>query len=279
MALKIRFTRFTQRPPFGMFVQWTLDGVSPAMNGDFTFSLERSGGPNGPWEPVATGLVNNYAYFDQLPQPPDTSYRNVRPTNMFAFWRDFDYKVSVVAPNGERAEASEISSSGYSMNGRMSGQQRKAIRDMSVSLRLNGTPAALLKRKRWGTRCRCVDKQTREPTLSSCKTCWGTGFVGGYWDPVITNVRRSIPQGGTSVMPEGRNEGSSVRIAFGNTPGLDQGDVFVFFNDGRRYLVDQASSTEFQLGTIHQYATCVELPRLSILYSMVVDPNAVNPWM
>jgi len=259
-------------------MQWTLDGVTPQMNGDFVFALERSGAMNGPWEPVIAGLINNYAYFDKFPQPPNTSYRDVRPTNMFSFGRDFFYRVTVKAPNGETSQAVEEASATPYMNGKMAGQARKATKNIETSLRLNGTEVALLKRRRWGVRCDCVDKQTREPTKSQCLKCYGTGFRGGFFDPIIELVRRSIPQGGISMQPEQRNEANSVRITFPSTPGLDQGDLFVFLRDGRRYEVDQPSETQFQLNTIHQYCNATELPRTHIYYRIKVDAGAENPW-
>lgn len=280
MPVSIRFTRFTPRPPEGFFLQWTLDGVTSQLNGDFLFSLERAGASAGPWTPVVSGLVNQYAYYDKLPQPPGTTYRDYRPANMFSFGRDFTYRLTVTAPDGSTAFTVDEASATPFMNGKMEGQRRKAARDFRVSLRLNGTEVALLKRKRWGPRCpKCVDKLLKEPTLSTCKVCYGTGFTGGFWSPIVEMVRREIPQGAIAVTPEGRGEGNAVRVKFPDSPGLDQGDLFVFFRDGRRYTIDSPSETQFQLNTVHQYATCLELPRGSILYSVPVDFNTKNPWV
>lgn len=279
MALTIRFTRFSPHPPEGLFMQWTLDGVTPQMNGDFTFSVERSGSSLGPWELIASGLINNYAYFDKFPQPPNTSYRDVRPTNMFSFGRDFFYRVKVKAPNGESSEAVDEASSTPFMDPKIAGHARKATKNIETSLRINGTEAALFKRLRWGVRCVCVDKQTREPTRSQCKICYGTGFRGGFFEPVIAKVRRSIPQGASAVMPEQRTEGSSVRITYPSNPGLDQGDLLVFLRDGRRYEIDQPSDTQFQLNTLHQYCDALELPRTHVYYQVVVNRTLKDPWL
>lgn len=49
---------------------------------------------------------------------------------------------------------------------------------------LAGVPGHLLKARRQGVRCACVNPTTRERGNSSCATCYGTGFVGGYHPPL-----------------------------------------------------------------------------------------------
>ena len=46
-----------------------------------------------------------------------------------------------------------------------------------------GAEGYLLKRKLFGTECTCRDHQTREIRNAQCATCYGTGFVGGYYEP------------------------------------------------------------------------------------------------
>jgi hypothetical protein len=48
-----------------------------------------------------------------------------------------------------------------------------------------GQDGYLLKRKVAGTKCPdCLDYVTEEVTNAQCDTCYGTGFVAGYFDPV-----------------------------------------------------------------------------------------------
>jgi hypothetical protein len=49
-----------------------------------------------------------------------------------------------------------------------------------------GLEGVLLKRKIWGTACPdCTDENLNEHSLDShCLTCYGTGLVGGYYDPI-----------------------------------------------------------------------------------------------
>jgi len=64
---------------------------------------------------------------------------------------------------------------------------RDIVRQESVRLikRRAGTRGWLLRRRFSGTRCEdCVEPETGRITDPECETCFGTGFVGGYYDPM-----------------------------------------------------------------------------------------------
>lgn len=57
---------------------------------------------------------------------------------------------------------------------------------LSLSAAQAGQDGFLLKRKLYGPRCEfgCLDHVTGEVTVTLCENCYGTGFDGGYFDPV-----------------------------------------------------------------------------------------------
>lgn len=77
--------------------------------------------------------------------------------------------------------------------GRMARQDWARAQDMFRRARLgidkrltsdSGLQGWLLKRRLYGTPCTiCLDHLTREVKDPRCRTCWGTGFVGGYFQP------------------------------------------------------------------------------------------------
>lgn len=73
--------------------------------------------------------------------------------------------------------------------GRLSQEQWLQAREIArkEQLRLRqfvGMEGYLLKARRYGPPCTCVDPVTYERNTSACLSCWGTGITGGYHEPV-----------------------------------------------------------------------------------------------
>lgn len=275
MALSIKLTKITPLYPHGFFVQWALGGATAS--GVYRFDVFRSGSSEGPWELVVRQLANQYAYTDRLVQPEGTAHADYRRPNQLGFTRGFFYRVVVTGPDGAQAEV--VDDLDPQLDRKQAQYWRKMVRDLSVGLRkLNGVPCAVLKKKQWGERCpRCYDKVSREVVRANCVTCWGTGFVGGYWAPVKVHTRRSAPVSATQQTPEGKSDSNSVRIWMPHIPQLDRDDVIVFLRDNKRFRVDQQSETQITTVTVHQTISAVEIERSHILYKLPVDVDAVQP--
>jgi hypothetical protein len=276
--MKLRIINITALDPDGFFIQWVLDNAQES--GTYTFSIYRSGGSAGPWEPLAENITDTYAFKDTFTAPhPATTYNVVRP-NQLNLFRTFFYRVVAKSPSGVIAEFIE----------ELDPRKDNTIEDLKMAqyrrhtrfkflrtLRLNGTPIVILKRRRWGVRCKCVDKISREIVRSSCRECWGTGFIGGYWSPIKTNARRSVSPNSSAVMPEGMHDSNDVRIWLPDFPSLEKEDVIIFLKDNSRWLVDVVTSTQIRLIEVHQVATIVALDKSHILYRFPVDfTNTLN---
>lgn len=271
--MKVRITLVTSVPPKGNFVQWTLD--NPSEVGEFKFQLERAGGPNGPWEVVLTPVVAQYAVLDPLDQRAET-LDYIRPNQLSMYDRVY-YKVTCTTPSG--AVLTHVSESGPdTLSLIMRGRRRKMMRDFRLSLKFNGTPVVLLKRRTWGARCpRCVDKRTGQIVRSECNACWGTGFEGGYWAPYLTYARRSVTATSVTNAPEQKTDANDAQIWLPDFPQMERDDVIVALHDSRRFRVDRQVQTEVQLAGVHQVLTCQELGHDHVIYRYAVSPETINP--
>src|SRR6266542_4309468 len=103
----VAITRTTALYPTAVFVQWD---IFPEESGDHLVDLFRSGGPNGPWEPVALSLANAYQYLDShfnLPPPPRST--DIREgLHFFSLARDVYYRVTVTPPSGPANQFSSM---------------------------------------------------------------------------------------------------------------------------------------------------------------------------
>lgn len=61
---------------------------------------------------------------------------------------------------------------------------REVVRQERINFREGGVEGFFLKRKLFGAPCECLDFATREIRNAQCESCYGTGFVGGYWPGV-----------------------------------------------------------------------------------------------
>lgn len=274
----VRITASVGLPPKGYFIQWTTDDATES--GQYVFELFRSGGPVGPWEPVTGPISNTYSHFDDFTVPTaKTTALELRP-NLFGLFREFVYRIVMTSPSGKTYEA--IADIGANFDGapadvKMNQYLRKIIRDFRLTLKFNGTPCMLLKRRRWGVRCVCVDKATKEIMRASCKKCWGTGLVGGYWAPFPLAVRRNTGTNGSVIAPAGKGDSNDVKFWMADFPNVEQDDLLVFLKDQRRFRLDQATQTEIRLRLAHQVVSAQEIEHGNILYQLPVRLDQSKP--
>lgn len=274
----VRIVATVGLPPKGYLVQWTTDGATES--GAYSFELFRSGGPKGPWEAVTGPITNTYSHFDDFTVPTaKTTSLELRP-NLFGLFREFVYKVVMTTPSGAVFEA--IDDVGATFDGnpsdvKMNQYLRKIVRDFQVTLKFNGTPCALLKRRRWGTRCVCVDKATKEVMRASCKKCWGVGLVGGYWDPYPLLVRRNTGTNASLITPNGKSDSNDIKFWMADFPAVEQDDILVFLKDQKRFRLDQSTQTEIRLRPAHQVVSAQEIERGHILYQLPVRLDQDKP--
>jgi hypothetical protein len=278
MSLELTVNGVAPLFPIGFFVQWALTGASES--GTYKFDVYRSGSTTGPWEPVAIGLENQYAVADKFTEPfASTSAEILRP-NQLNLYRLFIYRVVVTSPSGKTAEGQLDNAplDEAALNDRRMVQYaRKLIRDFRLSLKFNGTRCVLLKRRHWGVRCECVDKKTKEIVRGSCRRCWGTGIVDGYWAPITTYARRGPGTNTSAVTPQGKSDSSDGKIWLPDYPALEADDVLVFMKENTRWRIDQSSTTQIRLQDVHQVISTQALDRAHILYRYAIDPRQIEP--
>lgn len=141
----------------------------------------------------------------------------------------------------------------------------------------------LLKARRYGTRCTCVDPQSREVTDSSHALCFGTGFVGGYHPAVAATFVNLDPAAGRERVAYNEGFGTArpvtTRGRFAATVPIVQRDAWVAYGSDERYHVHTVRVAADWRGV--PVVNQVELrlaPRSDILYKVpVVRPDDPLP--
>jgi hypothetical protein len=271
MALSVSVIRTLSLFPNGVFLQWELTGA--VESGPYLATVFRSGSPGGPWDLLVDSSPDLASFTDHFPLP--ASPTNTDP-NQLSLSRGLFYRVRVVPPSGPSAAAEVVSAVEPLLTGRQRLVRRKIVRDEYVMLsRLNGVEVAVLKRKHWGQRCpKCFDPYTGESMRGSCGTCFGTTFVGGFFDPIVVWAKRSPVPVQVALSPEGKAETAFTGIIMLDAPAVRDDDVLVFLRDNRRFLVRRVLPTELRTVTVHQRLEVSELARSDVLYRFPVDFQA-----
>lgn len=267
--MKLDITRFAAMYPYGYFVQWTLSNVGPADAGEFRFTLERSGGSSGPWTEVMAAQ-DQYAFEDRF-NAVQSTLDELQP-NGLRFFQEIHYRVTATSLLSGRVVSATEGTGPHDASRRMQMYLRKGQNYFSRTLRYNGTPIAILKKRRWGPRCpKCFDKRTKEVIRPNCSVCWATGFVGGYWAPVYSKARRNVSSNASAVTANQKSDSNDASFWLAAYPSLEKDDILISMSDQRRFRCDVRLETEIQLNAVHQEVTAQELPHDHVMMQYPVN--------
>jgi hypothetical protein len=278
MSLSVRITKVTPLYPKSVFLQWDL--IDPTESGTYNFLLERSGSVEGPWTVIEPNLPNTFNYVDDFTKPDDQ--KDDGRINLLSLQRQIYYRVTATPPSGCDNDAT---SDPHGLENELSpiqaGLRRKLRYEEGILWRrINGTKLALLKRKHWGERCTddCYDTLTRTVVKEHCPVCFGTGFVGGYWNPVVVYGRIHPPDNIVAQTTQrDKQESSNHHISVPDIPLMQDNDIVVELVTNTRHIIRRKSQTEIARHHVHQQLTTSVLAHSSVEYEILVDATTTPP--
>ena len=246
---------YTTPATAGVFVQWSTEDV-PAGAAP-TFTLERAGGPEGPWELVVADSTGYYFY----------DYGSIEHLSLH---RQVYYRVTAVAGGATVVSAPALI--GDTLPKRQRLLRKKIQRDISVQYKVgSGIEFALFKRRHWGPRCpKCYDPLTKTVLNGRCLYCYGTSYENGYHDPVRVLGRKGVTNIQTSIAPQGLVEVNQLRFTILDYPRLEPDDLVCEVHQDRRYVIKHVTRTELRGVPVHQELVMSEIQRDSVEYRLVV---------
>ena len=239
----------------GALISWELHPLFP-VTAPITFTVEVSRSGVGDWQTVGT-VVNGYSLTD---------------TSRWLYGKlpRLHYRVSFTQ------DAVTNVSDSTQVDGILAGKDlrmaREMIRKERLRLRLWGICGLLYKRRRWGVRCpECIDWDTGQVKNNHCDVCYGTGFTGGYFDPVEYFVSENTGSTHRQVTDPGRGQVvDKILSARGiKCPWLDTGDFWVDSDSDMRYVIQTISEVAIRGVTIVFPQIEMRLaPSTDIIYSI-----------
>jgi len=271
-TLQVKITRVTPVWPRKTYIQWLLRNPPEATG--YTVNVYRAESSEGPWTLLTQTALNDAYYYvdDQQSAPHDGT-----EPSQFSLRRIQYYRVTVESAEGDVAAADTPSMP--PLDRRREGIWRKLVRDAHLMLKKGiGTEVAVLKKRTWGEPCTNCQTAMQRTARSHCSTCYGTGFVGGYWNPVYTWANRGTSPVEVQITQEGKTEIHQIQGILGFVPWVEVDDILCFIRDNKRYRIDRVMTTEIHTRTVHQELLLSELSRSSAVYKINVDSWRDPEW-
>jgi hypothetical protein len=230
---------------------------------DYTFQVQRSESPNGPWDSLSVPFRDEYRFIDNKLH---TGMRNRK-----YFYQVFVFKVptqdtKAFGPVSQEPDADLIA--------------LELRRQMQLLFKeFAGRRCWVLPARTFGQRCTCWNPKLKQRTRSGCKLCYDTGFVRGYMSPIESWIQVDPSPKTKQITNVGEQEQSNTTMRLVWYPPLKPDDLIIE-PENRRWKVVQVNQTEQGRAAVHQEVQIHEVPPKDIEYAvpLVLDRALKDIW-
>ena len=185
-------------------------------------------------------------------------------------WREVYYKLRVTSPDGSVDE-----SEAFGVASQPTLETIATRRRTDLSLHFEGVPCLIYVRRGDGERCpECWDPALQKVVSSTCPRCFNTGRLGGFYSPVLTQVKidpvTKVNEPGDTLKQVSQTRGKCSFI-----PVVSPRDLLYEVNTGKRWRLVTVTPTEHHRVTIHQDLTILELNPGDIENRLPIPTNPV----
>jgi hypothetical protein len=186
-------------------------------------------------------------------------------------WREIYYKLKVTSPDGGVDETGP-----YNVRSQPTMETIATRRRTDLALRLEGVPCLIYPRREEGERCPdCWDPVLKKVLSSSCSRCFNTGRLGGYYLPVLTQVKIN-PVTKTNQPGDTLRQVEQTTAMCSFVPIVKPRDIIYEVNAGKRWRLVTVTPTEHHRVVIHQDLTMVGLNPGDIEHQLPI-PTGLYP--
>jgi hypothetical protein len=237
-------------------VTWDIDPTQEDPN-LYTFEVQRSESPAGPFERIAPARPNVFTFRDHT-------------VELRAKWRIYYYQVLVteIATGGQF-----LSRVGY-FGLKPSPVSLEIARLQQLQLKVqNGTPCLIFKRRTSGPPClECYDSDLERKTRSQCTLCLGEQFRGGFLAAIPTFINTTPVDKTRQPSPIYQSEAAQTNFDMAGYPIVAPGDVVVD-PINQRWRVEMVKPRAHQGFIYRQLLTVIQIPVVDVIHRLFVDPQ------
>lgn len=239
-----------------ILVQWAIEPTDDDLS-KFRFTLGRSNSPEGPFERIAPDFINTFQFVDETIQ-------------MRSAWRKFYYRIRITdVRNSATLDSLVVTQEDLPDAFLLEIRQRTDL----YLLRYVGVPAGVLIQKTFGQRCgQCWDATKSRVKSSGCMSCFGVGFLGGYFPQINFALASSPSPELVAILETGEKQPNQTNFWTGFYPAISPRDIIVEFRDQRRWRVVTVGKTERLRTRSRQIMSVVEINRNDVEYKIPITP-------
>ena len=231
---------------------------------DYSWYVERSESPMGPFDPLAGPFSDRYRFLDN-------------ETSLLHRWRRLYYRIKSV----RKADTSDVAYSDVSAQlarPDLIALEVRRLEEMMFRTRI-GRMCWLFPIRTFGTRCTCYDTILHKAARDNCPTCYQTGFAGGYMHPIECWVQIDPNAQGSQRMSLAETQQSNTTARLSSFPPVRPDDILVEA-ENRRWRVVAVSNTERLRAVVQQQLTLHEITPGDIEFQLPIkvdDPLTLEP--
>lgn len=240
-------------------LQWEIEDTEESPY-DYTFQMERSEGPMGPWDPVSKEFSDRYFFRDVM---TNQGYKHRQYWYRIKITRKSDSEVTYSSSVAQKAEADLIA------------LEVRRLESMLFE-EFVGRQCYLFPVRTFGQRCSCFDHVSGQRLRSQCLDCFDTTYIRGYHDPISVWVQ--FDPGGKHIevhQPYTETTQSNTAARMTDFPPCKPRDLIVEAGENARWRVERVGTTQRLRATLHQELTLHGIPRSDIEFKVPVNVDSV----
>lgn len=242
------------------YVEWSIEDI-PLLAAD-SIEVHRSNSEEGDFYIINSFDINTMSFLDE-------------GINNESYGRTYFYKVFLVR-GGEVIDESPLLSQYHTKEGR-DFQAEMINRAATIGYDgLFGSKVYVLKRKTWGPKCSCIDPIRDLGAKTSCKGCYGSGFIGGFHSPILTRSHNN-PRVKRTVYQLFDMEPEDVMMKFLTYPVMKSGDIIVDSNNDRYVAITVRVSKKLDILVSQLVQTRRKTSRSDHVYDYDLDVRLLRP--
>jgi hypothetical protein len=238
---------------------WEIDNTSEDPY-SYTFTVERSESPLGPWDQVSPEFSDKY------------SFRDIT-VNLLNRFRFYYYRIKIKRKSDNNIIYSELAQNTNKPD--LVAQEVRRLENL-VFQEYIGRAVWLFPRRTFGQRCpNCWEDVTGQRVISGCVTCFDTGWARGFLDPIKCWIQfdPTVKHIENSQLIETQQQNASARL--GHFPIVKPKDIIVE-SDNVRWRVERASDTQRLRAVLHQELVLHQIPRGDIEYKLPINIDSLG---